>query len=143
MREAIGSLVLGIGDPPRGMCRLWRIHPGIAAVAVPDWLAQALADNGHAEAEGRWFTDCVDLLPWYARDGWPGEPVLVAIVESETDVAAWRVDRVSDRIAGRLPVEFSADPTREYFVPRAVADRTLHVGSVVEAVARRASPSCR
>ncbi|WP_429481904.1 hypothetical protein [Paraburkholderia youngii] len=116
-----------------GLRRLLRIEASKEA-PVSEWLAQQLEQTGARDAIGRWFVLDVELLAFYAEDSALGAPRLSYVDAPASSVESWRVSRVREEIAGRLPAAFSKDPESEFFVPQDVA-RARHVGPLLDLAA--------
>ncbi len=99
---------------PAGHCRLYRVEPQ-NPVVLSEWLQQALAADGSLQAQGRWFTEDVEALPFYAQDQAPAPSVLRWI---DLPVAEAEERRVAQLVAhgGETPGRFSRDPHREFFL---------------------------
>ena len=116
-----------------GLRRLLRIEASIEA-PVSEWLAQLLEQSGAREAAGRWFVLDAELLAFYAEDSAPGAPRLSFVDVPASVLEGWRVSRVCEAIAGRVPASFSKDPENEFFVPLDVA-RARRAGPLLDLAA--------
>lgn len=118
--ERVKSAVATLPPVPSGLRRLLRVEASFKA-PLSDWLAQALDESGASEAMGRWFVLDPGLLAFYAEDAGLGAPRISYLDVCLAEMEGWRVSRVKERLAGRLPASFSKDPENEYFVPQDLA----------------------
>lgn len=125
LAQALRACALGQAGPTEsapqpGFTRLYRVEPAGPSKPRSEWLAQATEASGQNAAQGRWFVQDPALLDFYRKDietgGGPARLVTVDVPTTELD--KYRVSNVEERIAGRRPREFSADPENEFFLPR-------------------------
>lgn len=122
--------------PPHqpGDTRLFRIEPG-RRLAKAAWLEEAIKNSGAGAAEGRWFTDNPEALPFYLADQEGLSPRLVVVDLPSATAQPFRVDRLDGLAAeGLHPKRFSRDPEREFFLPPEMT-RTRHVHPISTEVA--------
>ncbi len=110
---------------------LYRGQPTAAAreaarARMSEWMRAALATVTHADllaAQGRWFTDDIEIARWYAADAnAPGEVVALEIGDEIAE--AFRVSGLQDGLAcGLDPFRYSRDPEREFMLPLHIAAR--------------------
>ena len=95
---------------PEGMIRLYR---GESAKVgdVPDWVMQGLKENGSLNAQGRWWSQDLEIANWYKNDA--GENGRVVWQDVPADVVAKaQVSTLDDMVK-----KFSLDPANEFFLP--------------------------
>lgn len=97
-----------------------------ARARMSEWMRAALATVTHADllaAQGRWFTDDIDIARWYAADA--NEPGEVVALEIGDEIAeAFRVSALQDRLpCGLDPLRYSRDPDHEFMLPPHIAAR--------------------
>jgi len=124
-RPASGVAGSGVYAPPQpGFIRLYRgeVRPGEAS--LPDWLKGSPELAAQQQAAGRWFTDDLEQARWYARDAGPqGRLVFVDVPVEVADAG-----KVS---ANPEAARYSANPDREWFLPREYATRAEHLWNAV------------
>ena len=91
--------------------------------AIPDWVKQGIEENGSLDAEGRWFTDDLEIAKWYQQEAGPGGAISAVTVPRGVAEQA----HVTNQPA--LIQRFSLNPEREYFLPRDIAE-TRQVESI-------------
>jgi hypothetical protein len=102
--------------PAEGHLRLYRIEP-CQPVPVADWLREALQTEGVWAAQGRWFTQDTQALPFYAADQAHVESALRWVDVPTKQAHAWRVSHMERSSDGLFPQRFSRDPENEFFLP--------------------------
>lgn len=122
--QAVHVALCGLARLAPGRCRLRRVEASRRA-PVADWLRAQFEEGGALAAAGRWFVLDADLLPFYAADAAGAAPQLRYVDVEREALENWRVARVRETIAGRTPASFSRDPENDFFVPRAVAERSV------------------
>jgi hypothetical protein len=95
-------------------------------VRMSQWMRSALATVTHADmlvAQGRWFTDDIEIARWYAADAnAPGE--VLALEVGDEIAEAFRVSGLQDGLGcGLDPIHYSRDPEREFMLPPHIAAR--------------------
>lgn len=110
--------------PAKGMVRLYRAESeGAKLKPVPDWLKQDLADSGHIDAKGRWFTDAPETLDYYIKEALDdGGNARIKYVDVPKETAdQWRVSNLDPSHPAR---KFASPGARanEMFLPRDLAD---------------------
>lgn len=83
---------------------------------MPEWVRDAIHEDGAHQAWGRWFTPNLNAALWYAKDA----EQLVRYIDVCPDQA--REWLVRDNPIAR---KFSRDPDNEYFVPPDVANTAV------------------
>jgi hypothetical protein len=109
-------------EAPPGFVRLFRAETRYPGKGMQAWLVEGLRETGSLAAQGRWFAADPTLLGFYIDDCGPDFRVCFLDVPIER-IDDFRVSRIDERIAGRLPREFSKDPENEFFVPTEIAAR--------------------
>lgn len=113
--------VIARGEEPlkEGYTRLYRAE-GAVEKEKPEWVAQAQKESGHADAEGRWYTEDRSALDWYHNNtnGY-SRTAYVDVKTSELD---------KYRVANNEQAsKFSRDPSNEFFLNEDVLQNKKYV----------------
>jgi hypothetical protein len=92
-----------------GMTRIYRGEYTGPKKGIPDWIKFIQKENGHLDAQGRWWTESFDVAKWYAEDA--GEMGGVVYQDVPTDVVE------KSRVKGSSVEKFSRAPEEELFLP--------------------------
>lgn len=106
-----------------GFVRLYRGEALPSGKKLPDWVTRGLEESGAKDAAKRWYTDDPKIAEWYLGDATAaGGKGHLKYVDVPPDV--FEASGVAKNPAAR---KFSADPDREFFLPREWADRARPV----------------
>jgi hypothetical protein len=92
-----------------GMTRIYRGEYTGPKKEIPEWINVINKENGHLDAQGRWWTESLDVAKWYAEDA--GEMGGVVYQDVPTDVVE------KSRVKGSSVEKFSRAPEEELFLP--------------------------
>ncbi len=105
-----------------GYRRLYRAEHGGTANKTPEWMQNHPEFIASKEASGRWFTEDINDLGFYARDNPEGQLSFVDVPESA--VEGFRVSNLKGAArSGENPSAYSANPRREFFLSKEMASK--------------------